>query len=174
MEELLTTFNVDQLSGLMVGGVLGAVLGGLAVVGFIFEIAFAVLTVIGCWKIYGKFGEPGWKCLIPFYGTWVEYKYTWKPKMAILVWVLAFGGELLMNFFEGGSLMWAVFGIISIVGWVISIIGYHKLSKAFGHGAGFTVGMVLLPSIFQIILGFGKSQYIGNTSTGAGTDASSL
>ena len=86
--------------------------------------------------------------------------------MAILVWVLGFGGELLSNFFESGSLLWSVFGIISTVCWILSIIGYHKLSKAFGHGAGFTVGMVLAPSIFQIILGLGKSQHIGNTTTG--------
>lgn len=159
-------FNVDQLSGLMVGGVLGALLGGLATIGVILRLVYNIATVVGCWKVYNKLGEPGWKCLIPFYGTWVEYKYTWKPQMAIWVWVLGFGGELLMYLFEQYSLMWNVFGIISVVGWVISIIGDYKLSKSFGKGAGFTVGMVLATGIFQIILGFGKSQYIGNTTTG--------
>lgn len=160
-------FNADQLSGLMVGGILGAVLGGLATIGVILQLAYTIANVVGRWKVYNKLGEPGWKCLIPFYGTWVEYKYTWKPQMAIWVWVLSFGGELLMAFFEQYSPLWYVFSIVSIVGWVISIIGYHKLSKAFGKGAGFTVGMVLATGIFQIILGFGKSQYIGNTATGA-------
>ena len=164
MEELLTTLNVDQLSGLMTGGILGVVLGGLATIGFLVWIAISVLTIIGGWKVYNKFGEPGWKCLIPVYGTWVQYKYVWKPQMAIVVWVLSFGGDLLMRLFESGSLMWSVCSIVSTVGWIISIIGYHKLSKSFGKGVGYTIGMVFFPSIFMIILGLGKSQYIGNTS----------
>jgi len=38
---------------------------------------------------------------------------------------------------------------------------YHGLSKSFGKGAGFTVGLVLLGFIFVPILGFGRAQYIG-------------
>lgn len=37
----------------------------------------------------------------------------------------------------------------------------HKLSKAFGHGIGFTLGLIFLSPIFMLILGFGNSQYIG-------------
>lgn len=164
MEELLTVLNVDQFSGLIVGGVLGIVLGGLATVGAIVWAVIAVLNIIGCWKIYTKFGEPGWKCLIPFYNTWVEYKYTWNPKMAILIWVLSMGSEVVMQIVGNESVLFNVFGLISFVGWGISIVGYHKLSKSFGKGVGFTIGMVLMPSIFLTILGLGKSQYIGNTS----------
>ena len=64
--EGLEALNADQLSGLMVGGVLGAALGGLAAIGLIIQIALLVVNLIGCWKVYQKFGEPGWKCLIPF------------------------------------------------------------------------------------------------------------
>ncbi len=35
----------------------------------------------------------------------------------------------------------------------------HGISKSFGHGTGFTVGLVLLPFIFQLVLGFGSSKY---------------
>ena len=35
----------------------------------------------------------------------------------------------------------------------------HGISKSFGHGTGFTVGLVLLPFIFQLVLGFGSSEY---------------
>ena len=31
----------------------------------------------------------------------------------------------------------------------------------------FTIGHIVAPGLFTIILGFGKSQYIGNTTTGA-------
>lgn len=36
------------------------------------------------------------------------------------------------------------------------------MAKSFGKDAGFTVGLVLLPTIFYMILGFGKAEYIGN------------
>lgn len=168
--DLMTTLNVDQLSGLMAGGILGVILGGLATIGTIVWIVVSVLNIIGCWKIYNKFGEPGWKCLIPVYGTWVQYQYTWKPQMAIVVWALGFGGDLLVSLMAEGSVLYYVFGIISVVGWIISVIGYHKLSKAFGKGVGYTIGMVLFPSIFMTILGLGKSQYVGNPSTVSGKD----
>ena len=45
---------------------------------------------------------------------------------------------------------------------VLEIVGKHNLSKAFGHGAGFTVGLFFLDLIFNLVLGFGSSQYIGN------------
>jgi len=35
----------------------------------------------------------------------------------------------------------------------------HKLSKSFGKGAGFTVGLVLLSIIFLCILAFGSDTY---------------
>ena len=44
---------------------------------------------------------------------------------------------------------------------VISIMQNIKLSKAFGHGGGYAVGLILLQPIFILILGFGKSTYVG-------------
>lgn len=51
------------------GRIEGVILGGLATVGMLIWIVISILNIIGCWKIYSKFGEPGWKCLIPFYNT---------------------------------------------------------------------------------------------------------
>ncbi len=36
-----------------------------------------------------------------------------------------------------------------------------KLARAYGMGTGFAVGLILLPSIFHMILGFGDSTYYG-------------
>jgi hypothetical protein len=48
---------------------------------------------------------------------------------------------------------------VAIVVLVYSIKVIHALSKAFGHDAGFTVGLVLLPIIFLPILAFGDSRF---------------
>ncbi|MGN0240639.1 MAG: DUF5684 domain-containing protein [Candidatus Weimeria sp.] len=44
---------------------------------------------------------------------------------------------------------------------MIAIIFEVKLAKAFGESGAFAVGLIFLPNIFQLILGFGSSQYIG-------------
>lgn len=49
--------------------------------------------------------------------------------------------------------------ILSIVIFVINIIYDVRLSKSFGHGGGYAVGLIFLPTIFMLILAFGKSQY---------------
>ena len=159
-EEMTTMFNADQLSGLMAGGILGIFLGGM----FVLQIALEILQIIGGWKVFNKFGEPGWKAIIPFYNFYVEYKYTWKPMMALPVFILGIGGGIAMQCVAEGSALQMIFSLAFLVGWVLSLVGFHKLSKAFGKGIGFTIGMVLLPGIFRIILGFGKAQYVGNSS----------
>lgn len=42
---------------------------------------------------------------------------------------------------------------------VLKVISKNKISKAFGKGVGFTVGLVLLAPVFYMILGCGKAEY---------------
>ena len=44
----------------------------------------------------------------------------------------------------------------------LSICINFRIAKAFGHGAGFGFGLWLFPYIFTFIIGFGKSEYVGN------------
>ena len=37
----------------------------------------------------------------------------------------------------------------------------YKLAKAFGHGGGYTVGLIFIPWLFVLLLGFGSSEYQG-------------
>jgi hypothetical protein len=71
--------------------------------------------------------------------------------------------SLASNYYQQdpSSMLMAVMSISSIAVVVISIIGLHKLSKSFGHGIGFTIGLILLEPIFLLVLGFGSSRYIG-------------
>ena len=51
--------------------------------------------------------------------------------------------------------------LIPIVDIVIVILVLHSLSLSFGHGAGFTVGLVFLSIIFLYILAFSSNTYRG-------------
>lgn len=155
----MENLNVDQISGILVGGILA-----IGAMGYIVSLVMSILTIIGGWKMFQKFGEPGWKAIIPIYNTWVEYRYTWKAGMMFPVVLLGGGGGVLMTLAAEDSALQIAASVMFLIGWVLSIVGYNKRCKAFGHGIGFTIGHVIAPGILTIILGFGKSQYIGNTS----------
>ena len=95
------------------------------------------LLIIAFWKIYAKAGEPGWKSIIPIYNLYIFCKITW-----------------------GKGWMWILW-VIPCVGFVFDILTMIKLAKAFGKGTGFAVGLIFLPNIFTLILGFGDAQYQG-------------
>jgi len=106
----------------------------------IIGLAVAVLMIVSIWYVFVKAAEPGWAILIPIYNILIMIKIAGKPWWFILLM------------------------LIPIVNIVIEIMVLHGISKNFGKDAGFTVGLVLLGFIFFPILGFGKSQYIGDKS----------
>ena len=101
-----------------------------------------VLTIIAQWKLFEKAGEAGWKCLIPIYSTVVLFRIAGISPW----WVL-------------GYLAAIIPGIGGLITLGITIYAMIMLAKAFGKGAGFTVGLILLNTIFIMILGFGSSSY---------------
>jgi len=152
----------DTAVGLLAGGVLGA---GLTMI-LIIALVWYVFQVIAYWKIFEKLGVAGWKSIIPIYNTYIRFKATWNTKMfAVIVVLCVLAGMGSVGEGTAIGLMFAILSLIAVIAiLVVLVMADHKLSKAFGHGAGFTVGLVLLDPIFKLILGFGGSRYIGNTS----------
>ena len=46
---------------------------------------------------------------------------------------------------------------------MVAIIYLNDLSRLFERSIGFTVGLVLVPTVFLAILAFGRSTYVGPT-----------
>lgn len=101
-----------------------------------------VIAVIPLWVIFTKAGEAGWQAIIPIWNTLVLLKIAGKP----MWWILLF--------------------LIPIVNIVFVILMLHGLSVSFGHGAGFTVGLIFLSLIFYYILAFDSSRYQGPGGSG--------
>ena len=119
-------------------GVSSGLAAGFGAAYLIVVLVLFVLLVIAYWKIFEKAGEAGWKSIIPIYNTYIITK-------------IATGNGLLflLILIPGvGALIWEI--LLAV-----------KLSKAFGKGVGFILGLIFLPNIFWLILGFGGSQYIG-------------
>ena len=116
-----------------------------------------LLMVLASWKILKKAGRPGWRALIPFWNVYELFAVSWKGFYGLL---------MIVCFFVGLQCVWLEYTALLILGWillaaaaVLKLIGLYKLSRAFGHGVGFTFGLVFLNVIFMMILGFGKSVY---------------
>ncbi len=113
----------------------------------------SIIEIVALWKIFNKFGEPGWKALIPVYNWYILFKYSWKP---IMFWV-----TFICFILATGGTPSALAIPILLVTFVFIVIGYYKLAKRFGHGIPFTLGLVFLTPIFLFILAFGEDQYLG-------------
>lgn len=107
-------------------------------------LVFAILQIIATWRIFTKAGEEGWKSIIPIYNLVILYKISGMSPWLVLIYLCSF---------------------IPVIGFLgalaLTIVQEVKLCKNFGKGSGFTVGMVLLPSIFSLILGFDSSKFVG-------------
>lgn len=115
----------------------GAALGIVGIIILIFWVAVAVFYIATFWKIFSKAGRPGWLAIIPIVNTIVLIQITGRSGW----WILAF--------------------FVPILDLVALILILYDLSRSFGYGGGFTVGLLLLSFIFFPILGFGPARYVG-------------
>ena len=149
------------------GGMFGALLVSVLI--------FYILTIIAGWKIFEKAGIAGWKSLIPIYNVYLFYKLSgikgwfWAMFIVSIVFGVACVAsgynpyaeqEVLNNFNYSAYPFLGISALVcGIVSFIASIMLAVKLAKAFGKGLGYTIGLIFLPNIFQLILGFGSAKY---------------
>ena len=118
---------------------------------FIIVAALVVLQIVAMWKVFVKAGQHGWEAIIPFYNSYIKFNITWGCGWLFFIPILCGLGM------RSVCLGW-VFSIVSLV---IYALTEYKLAEGFGHGLGFTIGLIFLPTIFWCILAFGNSEYKG-------------
>lgn len=104
---------------------------------FVFGLIAYAVSALVLMGVFKKAGKPAWAAWVPIYNTIVLLEVVGRP-----VW-------------------WFVLLLVPFVNIAVLIIVMNDLSKSFGQGVGFTVGLVLLPVIFLAILGYGSSDYRG-------------
>lgn len=114
-------------------------------------LALIVLSIIANWKIFSKAGQPGWASLVPFYNKYISFKIYWGNGWLFLV-------PIALGIFSYFNLIGFLFTLAAVV---INVMTQYKKAEAFGERIGFTIGLVFLPTIFNLILGFGKYEYHG-------------
>lgn len=135
------------------------------------DMVLLVLLVIAEWKIFKKIGEKPWKSLIPFYSRYTLHKHVWTTSAfwVYLVSSVAFtvftNAPEMLTAFRPDSIWVTLFMLLAIpvgiVETIYTILLYFRLAESFGKKLPFKIGMIFFNSIFSIILGFGKSKFIG-------------
>lgn len=124
-------------------------------------LAIWVLTIIAYWRMFTKAGEKGWKAIIPVYSSYKMYTLIWRGSMFWLSLASSILASILVSLPTDSMGVLVVALILAIFSWVIGIMACFKMSRAYGHGVGYGFGLLFLNTIFILILGFGKSRYIG-------------
>ena len=164
MQTTTLTANQSAFAGGLVGGALVAVI--------VCSLVWGLMLLIASWRIFEKAGEKGWKILIPIYNLYIMYKivgmkvWFWitlavTVVVSIVIGAMGFDANTITaNSFSGNTLVPALLYVAELIFmFVVSVVLYARLSRVFGHGALFTLGLIFLSGIFMLVLGFGKSKY---------------
>jgi hypothetical protein len=115
----------------------GAAGGAFLFMVFIVAFGLGVLILASWWKIFSKMTQPGWYGIIPIFNYCVIAKKS------------------------GKDWWWGLLTVVPCVQIIFQIILLNELSKLFGKGVGYTLGLIFLPFIFFPMLAFGSAEYQG-------------
>ncbi len=115
-----------------------------------------LLLALGRWQMFEKMGQPGWKGFIPIYSDYVLYGSCWETAF---FWVaLAASAVCAIGGADSRSLLVSLAGIVA---GVMEASLALRISRSFGHGILFALGLMLLNPLFVLYLGFGPDRYRG-------------
>ncbi len=135
--------EVQQNLAMTMGTILGALL--------VYALAWTIIGCVALWKLFKKAGQPGWKIFIPIYNLVTLYKISGISPWWVLVLMIASGVSTIPNAIA------VTFALLVAI--AINVYQCYKLSKSFGKGIGYTLGLLVFNSIFYLILGLGDAKY---------------
>ena len=168
----MNSYNINNLTtseAAFAGGMVGTFL--------IATLVFCIFVIIALWKIFTKAGVKGWKSLIPIYNIYCFLKIVGLSPLWIIWMALAYIALFVTAAIVGNGqyIDWNTgqvpevvatngwFLLVAIIFFILSVyigvLSAYRLAKVFGKGIGYTIGIILLPNIFTLILGFGSAKY---------------
>lgn len=103
----------------------------------VLNLAVLIAHVAGMWKTFSKAGKPGWAAIIPIYNLYVMLKI------------------------GGNAWWWLLLLLVPFVNIYASYKLHAGVSRAFGQGIGFALGLWILPFVFFPLLGFSDYTHRG-------------
>lgn len=173
---LISTRTATELTtseAAFAGGFLGTML--------IAVLILTVLVIIGEWKIFEKAGEKGWKSLIPIYGQYILFKIAGIKNWFWALFCVTIVGSIMMSVnqlpvdfnaaqdvinAQLNAINWSDYAVYLLGATATGIASFAamialsiNLAKAFGKGLSYILGLIFIPEIVLMVLGFGKAKY---------------
>ena len=123
------------------------------------SLVYYILQVIGDWMLFKKAGKKGWHSIIPILNVYDEYDICWKGSRGILFLILTGVLNVGLAVQEQPFLIAALIATVGAL--LLEIKQSFKLARSFGHGFGFGLFLLIFDRLGRVILGLGKSQYVG-------------
>lgn len=119
-----------------------------------------IINKIGDYLVFKKVGEAPHKCFVPCYSEYMSYNYAGIPLVYFLMWILPVAYLIISSALSNNGDALNVLAIVyTVVVIFIHVYKCFRISKRFGHGVGWTIGLFFLWPFFKLALGMGKSQY---------------
>ena len=121
-------------------GALVSLIVTFSLLGFVILIIVGIyaLTCIGRMRMFQKAGENGWKAWVPFYRDYVLCRITM------------------------GAGWYFIFGWIPVLSFFMNAIYALEVTLSYGQSVLYGVLYFFLPTIAELVAGFGGAQYIGS------------
>lgn len=103
----------------------------------IIYVVVVLIVLASVWRVFTKAGKPGWFAIIPILNIITLLQIAGKP-----VW-------------------WIILLLIPFVNFVVLIVTYMGLAKAFGQGSAFGCLLIIFAPIMFPVLAFGPYEYQG-------------
>lgn len=133
---------------------------------FVFLGIIILLGIIARLLLFKKANKNPIHALIPFYGIYEYYSIFWKGIYGIIIFLLSNLFYILLpkdvNLLMAGPIGYFCL-LIYLTKSAISLTAMIKLAKSFEKNLAFAYGLFFLESIFVIIIGLDKSEYLGPT-----------
>ena len=124
------------------------------------------LAATGRYFIFRKMGIPGWKSLIPIYTDYLLFReligegYFWGYVTSSLSAVICSTLVIIGVLSRPMEIPFVIAAILACtITIAIQIKLLHSLAKSFGHGVGYTFGLVVVEPIMLMILGLEQNRY---------------
>lgn len=142
--------------------------------GNLLNLALAVMSIIGMWRMFTKAGEHEWGAIIPFYNRYLLFKISdmknwfWAELVlsivygaSLIAFVLFLIGVLISSFstvdynsaLNGTGISFIIVIISAVLLFILHIVRNIRLARNFHLGGGWVVGFLLLPGVFFMIVG---------------------
>ena len=141
----------------------------------IFAAIGTISSAVGFWRIFKKWGKPGYLSLIPFVRGWIfgkdspnipRFLYSFSDGMIVVLtpifyYIRAFGevqeytvGSFVFYVDHAMIIVMAIWAVMEIVRFVSSVHISANLVEKNNQKKGWVISWVLLPKITKIIWGF--------------------